>query len=125
MGLAWEQLVIDAHDPMALGRWWLAALRWVVVDDDPAEFEICPRADELPGIIFEPVQASRQVKNRLHLDLRPADQKAEVERLVALGASRVDMGQGEVPWVVLADPEGKATKEPFEVVADCGSRRAF
>lgn len=106
MGLAWEQLVIDAHDPMALGRWWLAALRWVVVDDDPAEFEIRPRADELPGIIFEPVQASRQVKNRLHLDLRPDDQKAEVERLVALGASRVDIGQGDVPWVVLADPEG-------------------
>ena len=46
------------------------------------------------------------MKNRLHLDFRPDDQDAEVERLIALGASRVDVGQGEVSWVVLADPEG-------------------
>jgi hypothetical protein len=46
------------------------------------------------------------VKNRVHLDLRPDDQAAEVARLEALGASRVDIGQGEVSWVVMADPEG-------------------
>jgi hypothetical protein len=46
------------------------------------------------------------VKNRLHLDLRPDDQGAEVERLVSLGAGHADIGQGEHSWVVLADPEG-------------------
>jgi hypothetical protein len=48
-------------------------------------------------------------KNRLHLDLAPPageDQQAEVERLVALGATRVDIGQGDVDWVVMADPDG-------------------
>ncbi len=48
----------------------------------------------------------RSCKNRLHIDLRPDDQDAEVARLVALGAQRVDVGQGDVGWVVLADPEG-------------------
>lgn len=106
MSLEWEQVVIDASDPAALGRWWHEALRWTIVNDDPGEFEIRPQADQLPGLIFEPVDGRKQVKNRLHLDLRPDDQDAEVERLIALGASRVDIGQGEVPWVVLADPEG-------------------
>jgi len=52
------------------------------------------------------VPEDKTVKNRLHLDLRPDDQAAEVERLVGLGATRVDLGQGEASWVVLADPEG-------------------
>ncbi|MGB8859155.1 MAG: VOC family protein [Ilumatobacteraceae bacterium] len=106
MSLEWEQVVVDAHDPVALGRWWLEALGWITVNDDPAEFEIRPQADRLPGLIFVPVDERKQVKDRLHLDFRPDDQHAEVERLVALGAVRVDIGQGEVPWVVLADPEG-------------------
>jgi hypothetical protein len=46
------------------------------------------------------------VKNRLHLDFVPDDQNAEVERLLAMGASRADVGQGDESWVVLADPEG-------------------
>ena len=46
------------------------------------------------------------MKNRLHLDLRPDDQAAEIARFEALGARRVDVGQGDVTWVVLADPEG-------------------
>ena len=103
MSLVLEQIVVDARDPVALGRWWVEALRWIIVNDDPDEFEIRPQADRLPGLIFEPVDDRKQVKNRLHLDLRPDDQD---ERLIALGASRVDVGQGEAPWVVLADPEG-------------------
>ena len=106
MSLEWEQIVIDARDPVALGRWWSVALGWIVVSDDPGEFEIRPQADRLPGLIFEPVSEGKRGKNRLHLDLRPDDQRAEVERLVALGASRVDIGQGDVSWVVLGDPEG-------------------
>jgi hypothetical protein len=53
-----------------------------------------------------PVPESKTVKNRLHLDFRPDDQELEVDRLLALGATRVDIGQGERSWVVLADPEG-------------------
>ncbi|MFI9825049.1 VOC family protein [Streptomyces sp. NPDC052013] len=106
MTLEWEQVVMDAADPVALGRWWAEALGWVVVDDDPDEFEIRPAPDRLPGIIFEPVTDRKVVKNRLHLDFRPEDQRAEVDRLLALGAHHADVGQGEQSWVVLADPEG-------------------
>ena len=106
MGLEWEQTIIDAVDPHALGQWWLEALQWVVVCDDPDEFEIRPTPDRMPGLMFGQADGPKQGKNRLHLDLRPDDQDAEVERLLALGASRVDIGQVDVPWVVLADPEG-------------------
>ena len=59
------------------------------------------------GILFLEVHDERKVKNRLHLDLRPDDQDAEVARLEELGAKRIDIGQGpEVTWVVMADPEG-------------------
>jgi Glyoxalase-like domain len=42
MALEWEQVIVDATDPVALGRWWADALDWVVVNDDPEEFEIRP-----------------------------------------------------------------------------------
>jgi hypothetical protein len=106
MPLEWEQVIVDANDPGALGRWWAEALKWVVVNDDPEEFEIRPTPDRLPGLLFGPVPEAKTLKNRLHLDLRPDDRDAEVERLLGLGASRVDIGQGEQTWVVLADPEG-------------------
>ncbi|MFF9213177.1 MULTISPECIES: VOC family protein [unclassified Streptomyces] len=106
MTLEWEQVIVDAADPAALGRWWAEALGWTVVADDPDEFEIRPAPDRLPGLLFVPVPEPKTVKNRLHLDFRPVDQRAEVERLLALGARRADVGQGEQPWVVLADPEG-------------------
>src|SRR4051812_34194667 len=106
MGLMWEQLVVDARDPVALGRWWQSALGWVVVSDDPEEFEIRPSADALPGLLFVSVSDLKPVKNRLHLDLRGDDRDAEVDRLLGLGAVRADVGQGEETWVVLADPEG-------------------
>ena len=48
----------------------------------------------------------RVTQNQLHPDFRPDDQAAEVDRLLALGARRADVGQGKQPWVVLADPEG-------------------
>ncbi|MET9319415.1 VOC family protein [Streptomyces sp. NPDC003038] len=106
MTLEWEQVVVDLVDPVALGQWWAAALGWVVVDSSAEEFEIRPEPDRLPGLLFGRVEGSKTVKNRLHLDLRPDDQDAEVTRLVAHGARRVDIGQGDQPWVVLADPEG-------------------
>lgn len=106
MSLVWEQITVDARDSVALGLWWAEVLGWVVVEDQRGEFEIRPAPDQLPGLLFTEVDAPKTAKNRLHLDLRPDDQQAEVERLLALGATRVDVGQGEVGWVVLADPEG-------------------
>jgi hypothetical protein len=61
----------------------------------------------VPDILFLLVPEDRVVKNRVHLDFRPSDQVAEVERLIGLGATHVDIGQSsECTWVVLADPEG-------------------
>jgi hypothetical protein len=106
MDLNWEQVVVDAADPVALGRWWAEALGWVVVNDAPEEYEIRPEPDRVPGLLFTPVPEAKTVKNRLHLDFRPVDQAAEVSRLLALGARHADVGQGEASWVVLMDPEG-------------------
>jgi len=66
-----------------------------------------PAVDVAPDILFVRVPDEKITKNRLHFDLRPTDQAAQVERLIGIGARRVDIGQGEdVTWVVLADPEG-------------------
>jgi predicted enzyme related to lactoylglutathione lyase len=113
VGLEWEQVVVDAKDPVALGQWWADVLGWVVLNDSAEEFEIRPTADRMPGLIFVPVPESKESKNRLHLDFRPDDQPAEVERFVRAGARRVDVGQGSAPWAVLADPEGNE----FDVLA--------
>jgi hypothetical protein len=117
MSLDWEQTSIDARDPVALGRWWREALGWVVVDEGPEVFEIRPAPAQTPGLLFVPVREDKTVKNRLHLDFRPNDRDREVDRLLRLGATPADVGQGEQPWVVLADPEGNE----FCVL---GSRRA-
>jgi len=106
MSLEWEQTIVDARDPVRLGNWWREALGWVVVNDDPDEFEIRPAEDRLPGLLFAQVPDRKQTKNRLHLDFRPDDRDQEVERLLMLGATRADVGQGESSWIVLADPEG-------------------
>src|SRR4051794_10448110 len=109
MSLEWEQVIIDSRDPETLGRWWCEALGWVVVNDEPEEFEIRPAPDRLPGLLFGKAAEPKTVKDRLHLDFRPGPgrQQAEVDRLLALGATRADVGQtGDEPWVVLADPEG-------------------
>ncbi len=106
MTLSWEQIAIEAVDPSALGRWWLEALGWVLVDDDPEAFEIQPAAGQTPGLLFLQASGPKNKKNRLHLDFRPDDQEREVARLQALGARPADIGQGEVSWKVLLDPEG-------------------
>jgi hypothetical protein len=106
MALEWEQVVVHSLEPAVLGQWWAEALGWVVVYDSADEFEIRPQPDLMPGLDFVRISERKQAKSRLHLDLRPDNQAAEVARLVAHGARRVDIGQGDQPWVVLADPEG-------------------
>ena len=109
MSLRIEQLNVDANDPDALSRWWAQVLGWTVKRDPqyPDEWPVVPPAPaDGPELLFIAVPEIKMVKNRLHLDLRPDDQGAEVDRLISQGATRADVGQGEQTWVVLADPEG-------------------
>lgn len=105
MALRFTDLCIDARDVHALGGWWAEALGWPqeVTDDGDV---ILRRPGGGPNWLFLEVPEGKTGKNRLHVDLTPDDQQAEVDRLIALGARRVDIGQGEQSWVVLADPEG-------------------
>ncbi|MGP3981491.1 VOC family protein [Streptomyces sp. KR80] len=107
MALSLYQIAVDARDLRGLAHFWCQALDWKVLYDDPEEVVIGADGNAWPGMVFLPVPERKTVKNRLHLDLSPDDQEAEIERLLALGARRVDVGQGrDVTWVVLADPEG-------------------
>jgi predicted enzyme related to lactoylglutathione lyase len=106
MVLEWEQVVVHSLDPARLGAWWAEALGWAVVYESDDEFEIRAEPERGPSIDFVQADGPKQGKSRLHLDFRPDDQAAEVARLEAHGARRVDVGQGDASWVVLADPEG-------------------
>lgn len=128
-----SQLVVDAADPFALARWWADVLGWTVEQDadEPDLAAIVAPAGTAGAVevLFVPVPEAKTVKNRLHLDVRPADgttQAAELSRLLGLGARPVDIGQGEVPWHVLADPEGNEfcllRSTPSELAARLASR---
>ena len=103
MTIRLESVCIDAADPPALARFWSELLGWEITDDD--DEEVALEGDGSVLLLLK-VPDTKVVKNRLHLDLRPDDQAAEVARAEALGARRVDIGQGDQTWVVLADPEG-------------------
>jgi predicted enzyme related to lactoylglutathione lyase len=113
MPVALHHIVIDAHDLPALARFWSAALGWPILSEREREVIVGPDLRAPIGLCFMPSPDEKVVKNRLHLDLNPgadatpAEREAEIERLLALGARRVDVGQGsEQSWTVLADPEG-------------------
>ena len=111
MPLTIQAIDIDCHDPAELATFWQQALGWRVTYETDDEWVLEPPAGSpqdgvAPDLLFYKVPDEKIVKNRLHLDLRPDDRDAEVERLIGLGARRVDIGQGEQTWVVLADPEG-------------------
>ncbi len=102
-------LAIDAVDPEAVAAFWCGVLDWTVTERDEGGVSIAPADGAWPTIDVIPVPERKAVKNRLHLDLRAdgVSTGVELERLLALGARRVDVGQGpDVSWVVLADPEG-------------------
>jgi hypothetical protein len=106
MAVRLYQLVIDAHDPAALAHWWAEVLGHQILLESPSEVIVGSSADGYPGLVLVPVSDARAVKNRLHIDLDPDDYETEVARVLALGATRADIGQGDVPWAVLRDPEG-------------------
>ncbi len=112
MSLRIQCVCVDARDPSSLATFWQSVLGWRRTHEEPDEVVLEPpmgSADDgvVPDLLFLKVDDPKTVKNRLHIDLRPDDQQAEVERLEALGAARVSVGQtAEATWVVLADPEG-------------------
>ena len=112
MAIRVQCVAIDAQDPHALAAFWAGVLGWrqTYADDEEVVLEPpegSPEDGVSPDLIFLRVPEPKTGKNRLHLDLRPEDQAAEVERIEALGGKRTFIGQGDdVSWVVLADPEG-------------------
>jgi predicted enzyme related to lactoylglutathione lyase len=102
-------VVIDATDPRALALFWQEVLGWEVVEDDGTGVSLAARGTRMPALDILRVPEVKAGKNRLHIDLRAdgSTTAAELERLLALGARRVDVGQApDATWVVLADPEG-------------------
>ncbi len=112
MSLRIQSMCVDARDPSSLASFWQAVLGWRRTHDEPDEVVLepptgSPQDGIVPDLLFLKVDESKIVKNRIHIDLRPDDQQTEVERLEALGAVRVSVGQtAEATWVVLADLEG-------------------
>lgn len=112
------ELAVDCHDPDRLAAFWCEVLDFTVIDRAEGKVEIgswVPTVEEVrarqmpPTVVFLQVPESRAGKNRLHLDVSPIDRttEEEVTRLLTLGATRTDVGQGpDRNWVVMADPEG-------------------
>ena len=109
MGAVLREVVIDCNDPRSIAEFWGSVLGWDVHQQDQT-FWMSQSGAPFPDmcLVFVPVSETKTVKNRIHLDVSPVgcDRDQEVARVEALGARRVDVGQGEQPWVVLADPEG-------------------
>lgn len=87
-----------------MARWWAEVLGYRVTYEDTQITSIV--GDAGPGLSFVPVTAGKDTKNRLHIDLAPDDQDAEIERLVDMGARHVEACRHGTSWMVLADPEG-------------------
>lgn len=117
-----ENLVLDAAQPQVRGRFWEQALGTQTLTDEPdiVETRLSLEGGPTLDLCFQQVSDPLLSSPRLHLDLHGGDdQAATVQRLLGLGATHLDLGQGDVPWVVLADPEG----HPFCVMEERESYR--
>ncbi|HWM22642.1 MAG TPA: VOC family protein [Ilumatobacteraceae bacterium] len=100
-------IVIDCADPETLANFWAAALGYRAVGFRDPYFLLLPTQRPFPPVILQRVPEPKQGKARIHFDLRVSDVDAEVRRLEAIGARRIDVGQGdEHRFVPMADPEG-------------------
>jgi catechol 2,3-dioxygenase-like lactoylglutathione lyase family enzyme len=111
MNLRIQCVCIDTTNPAKLADFWQAALGWRRTFERDDQIVLEPPAGSkedgvAPDLLFLRVPEEPSAKNRLHFDLRPKDRGAEVTRLEALGARRADIGQGDVDWVVMTDPDG-------------------
>ena len=130
MALRLVQVNFKAGDDSALGQFWADALGWGVSSEGPGVTNVEPLHFTWPDpaavcVDVVSVPDPESVKYRVHLDLATtsADHQRElVQRLKELGASPADIGQGEVPWVVMADPEGNlfCVLEPRAIYQDTG-----
>ena len=105
-----REIVIDCNDVQLVAGFWSRVLGWKLQRSDRGDVWMSESGAPFPDLllVFEPVREKKSVKNRVHLDVSPVgcERDEEVERVIGLGATRVDIGQGKKPWVVLADPEG-------------------
>jgi catechol 2,3-dioxygenase-like lactoylglutathione lyase family enzyme len=102
-------IVFDTADPAGITDFWVQATGYRRVDGNDVWVDLRPPDGRGPHLALCLANDPKPGKNRIHLDVAPlagADQEAEVEALVAAGGRRLDIGQGDVPWVVLADPVG-------------------
>ena len=102
-------VVVDCADPRAMARFWGEAMDWTLHEITGDHALLRSAKDAGPDLDFLRTPHLKDMWNHVHLDLLPDpvdDQVAEVARLEALGATLADVGQGDVPWTVLADPEG-------------------
>ncbi|QVQ54414.1 VOC family protein [Spiractinospora alimapuensis] len=112
MTLRIQCLCVDTPNPGRLAGFWEEALGWRRTFERDDEVVLrppmgSPEEGVAPDLLFLKVPKSHVTKNRLHLDLRPDDQEAEVARLEALGARSADVGQSaDATWTVMADPDG-------------------
>jgi predicted enzyme related to lactoylglutathione lyase len=103
-----REIIIDCNDPRLVADFWGQVLGWTVQEHQGVLWMSESGAWRDLSLVFVQVPEKKSAKNRIHLDVSPVgcDQDDEVARLRALGAQPVDIGQRDVPWVVLADPEG-------------------
>lgn len=107
MACTFTELIVDCVNAEQMAAFWAEALGWQRTHRYLEAIEITGTHGG-PSLVFVTVPEAKTLKNRLHIDVNPTrcDQAEEVARLVALGATPVDIGQVNVPWVVLADVEG-------------------
>ena len=130
MALRLVQVNIKARDDSAVGQFWADALGWGVSSEGPGVTNVEPLGFDWPDpsavcIDVVAVPDPETVRYRAHLDLATTSLEHHAElvaRLKELGATDADIGQGDVPWTVLADPEGNlfCVLEPREVYSDTG-----
>ncbi len=145
MALRLVQIAMNAQDEAAVGRFWAQVLGWGIASEEPGVISLEPLGFAYPdpvAVVIDVIRVPepKTVKNRVHVDLATtsaAHQADLVARLLGLGATLADVGQGDVPWTVLADPEGNefCVLEPrplyrdtgpiAAVVCDCADPRAM
>jgi hypothetical protein len=120
-------VIFDANDHAKLARFWSDLTGWPIAEESPEEIDVrAPDEYGLLDLVFGPVPEVKTGQNRVHLDLNstsPEHQEELVAKALELGARRIDVGQGDVPWVVLADPEGNefCVLEPRPAFAGTGA----
>jgi predicted enzyme related to lactoylglutathione lyase len=102
-------LVLDCADPEQLAQFWGPALRYTYLGAVENYALLVPESGTGPKLLLQKVSEPKTSKNRMHLDIETRQVDAEVARLLALGASRIDADDHHEHgnrWVVMADPEG-------------------